>query len=389
MPGRRLPAIATVGALALGLALTACAGSSTKSSAKTGSGAGAGATTDLATATSASAAGGMAALVAAAKKEGTLNVIALPRDWTNYGELLDGFVKTYGLKISNANPDGSSADELTAIKSLRSQSRAPDVVDVGQSFALSGAKDGLYAPYQVSTWGDIPSTLKDPKGLWTNDYGGYISIGCDASKIKPCPTSMAALNNPAYKGKLALNGDPTKANAAFSAVWTAALAHGGSLDDIKPGIAYFRTLKKAGIYVPIQATAATIQSGETPIVINWDYLNASAADALKAKGRSFEVAVPSDAKFSAYYAQAISKFAPHPAAARLWEEYLYSVEGQNGWLKGYGRPAELAALTTAKTVNAVYAAKLPPVSGTPTFPTDGQVTAAKGVVTQDWANAVK
>ncbi len=385
MPQRAL-SLATV-VVAASLALTACASSSTKSSPKAGSGAAAAA--DMTTATSAAAAGGMEALIAAAKKEGTLNVIALPRDWTNYGELLDGFVKKYGLKLNNANPGGSSADELTAIKSLRSQGRAPDVVDVGQSFALSGAKDGLYAPYQVSTWGDIPATLKEPSGLWTNDYGGYISIGCDASKIKPCPTSMAALNNPAYKGKLALNGDPTKANAAFSAVWTAALAHGGSLDDIKPGIAFFATLKKAGIYVPIQATAATIQSGETPIVINWDYLNASAADALKAKGRTFEVAVPSDAKFPAYYAQAISKFAPHPAAARLWEEYLYSVEGQNGWLKGYGRPAELAALTTAKTVNAVYAAKLPAVTGTPTFPTDGQVTAAKGVVTQDWANAVK
>jgi len=383
MPGRTLPAAATV--VALGLALTACAGSSTKGST---AGAGSGGTA-FATAASAAAGGGMDALIAAAKKEGTLNVIALPRDWTNYGELLDGFAGKYGLKINNANPDGSSADELTAITSLKSQSRAPDVVDVGQSFAISGAKDGLYAPYEVATWKDIPDTLKESTGLWTNDYGGYISIGCDSSKVTTCPTSMAALDDPAYKGKVALNGDPTKANAAFSAVWAAALAKGGSLDDIKPGIALFKALKKGGIYVPVQATAATIQSGETPIVINWDYLNASEADALKAKGRTYSVAVPGDAKFAAYYAQAISKYAPHPAAARLWEEYLYSAEGQNGWLKGYGRPAELEALTSAKKINASYAAKLPPVSGAPTFPTGNQVTAAKAIVTQDWANAVK
>ncbi len=380
----RLRAAATI--VALILALTACAGSSTKGSA---AGAGSGGGASFASATSAADGGGMDALVAAAKKEGTLNVIALPRDWTNYGELLDGFAAKYGLKINNANPNGSSADELTAITSLKGQSRAPDVVDVGQSFALSGAKDGLYAPYQVATWKDIPETLKEASGMWTNDYGGYISIGCDTTKVKTCPTSMAALNDPAYKGKVALNGDPTKANAAFSAVWAAALAKGGSLDDIKPGIALFKDLKKGGIYVPVQATAATIQSGETPIVLNWDYLNASQADAMKAKGGNFSVAVPSDAKFAAYYAQAISKYAPHPAAARLWEEYLYSVEGQNGWLKGYGRPVELEAMTTAKTVNASYAAKLPPVSGTPTFPTGDQVTAAKAIVTQDWANAVK
>jgi putative spermidine/putrescine transport system substrate-binding protein len=386
VPVRRVAVAATV--LALGLALTACAGSSTKGS-TAGAGSGGAAGASFASATSAQAGGGMDALIAAAKKEGTLNVIALPRDWTNYGELLDGFAAKYGLKINNANPDGSSADELTAITSLKSQSRAPDVVDVGQSFAISGAKNGLYAPYQVATWKDIPGTLKESTGLWTNDYGGYISIGCDTSKVKACPTSLAALDDPAYKGKVALNGDPTKANAAFSAVWAAAVAKGGSLDDIKPGIALFKALKKAGIYVPVQASAATIQSGETPIVINWDYLNASEASALKAKGRAYSVAVPSDAKFAAYYAQAISKYAPHPAAARLWEEYLYSVQGQNGWLKGYGRPAELDALTTAKTINASYAAKLPPVRGTPTFPTSDQVTAAKAIVTQDWANAVK
>jgi len=213
VPVRRVPAAATV--VALGFALTACAGSSTKgSTAAAGSGGVAGAS--FASATSATAGGGMDTLIAAAKKEGTLNVIALPRDWTNYGELLDGFAAKYGLKINNANPDGSSADELTAITSLKSQSRAPDVVDVGQSFAISGAKDGLYAPYQVATWKDIPGTLKESTGLWTNDYGGYISIGCDTSKVKTCPTSLAALDDPAYKGKVALNGArqrPTRRSA--------------------------------------------------------------------------------------------------------------------------------------------------------------------------------
>ncbi len=375
----------TGGAVAAALVVTGCA-SSAKSAAGSGTqGAGGG----VATVTSAAAAGGMDALVAAAKKEGTLNVIALPRDWTNYGALLDGFTHKYGIKVNSANPDGSSADEITAITSLKGQDRAPDVVDVGQSFALSGAKQGLYAPYQVATWADIPASLKEQSGLWTNDYGGYVSIACDQSKVASCPTSFAALDNPTYKGKVALNGDPTKANAAFSAVWATALAKGGSLDDVKPGIDYFARLKKAGIYVPVQATAATIESGETPIVLDWDYLNLTKANALTAKGRSLSVAVPSDGHFSAYYAQAISKYAPHPAAARLWEEYLYSVEGQNGWLKGNARPAELAALTAARTVNASDAAKLPEVAGNPTFPSAAQTTTAKEIVTQNWANAVK
>jgi putative spermidine/putrescine transport system substrate-binding protein len=383
---RRPLLTASCAAVAAALALSGCAAPANTST--TGSDAGAKAA-DASTAKSAADLGGMDALVAAAKKEGKLNVITLPRNWANYGELMDNFQSKYGITITDANPDGSSADEITAIKTLKSQDRAPDVVDVGQAFALSGKADGIYAPYQVATWKDIPSTLKDPDGYWFNDYGGYVSIGCDASKISSCPTSMAALNNAQYKGKVALNGDPTKANAAFSAVWASALANGGSFDDIKPGVDFFGKLKKAGVYVPVQATAATIESGETPIVLDWDYLNAAKTDALKAKGRDFKVAVPSDAKFSAYYAQAISKYAPHPAAARLWEEYLYSVDGQNGLLKGYARPVEMDAMTTAKTVDASLAAKLPQVSGTPAFPTDAQTTAAKTALTQSWASTVK
>lgn len=383
---RGLVAVVSVAA-ALTVGMSGCA-SSKSSTSTTGSGSGTNGKS-AATATSAADLGGMDALIAAAKKEGKLNVITLPRDWANYGELMDSFQKKYGITITDANPDGSSADEITAIKTLKSQDRAPDVVDVGQAFALSGTKDGIYAPYKVATWSDIPDTLKDTDGNWYNDYGGYVSIGCDSGKVATCPTTFAQLNNPAYKGKLALNGDPTKANAAFSAVWASALANSGSFDNIKPGIDYFATLKKAGVYVPIQATAATIESGETPIVLDWDYLNAAKADALKAKGRTFTVAVPKDGLFSAYYAQAISKYAPHPAAARLWEEYLYSVEGQNGWLKGYARPAEFTAMQTANTVDASLAAKLPAVSGTPTFPTDAQTTAAKATLTSTWATTVK
>src|SRR5690348_3117639 len=70
------------------------------------------------TAASASACGGMDALIAAAKAEGKLNVIALPRDWANYGALLDGFKAKYGINITSDNPDGSSQDEVNAVKQL-------------------------------------------------------------------------------------------------------------------------------------------------------------------------------------------------------------------------------------------------------------------------------
>ena len=105
-------------------------------------------------------------LIDAAKKEGQINVITLPRDWANWGVTMDRFQQLYGVKLEDANPDGSSAEELQAIRSLKSQSRAPDVVDVGPSFASIGVKEKLFAPYKVLTWSEIPDDVKHPEGMW-------------------------------------------------------------------------------------------------------------------------------------------------------------------------------------------------------------------------------
>lgn len=341
-----------------------------------------------ATATSAEAFGGMDALVKAAKKEGTLQAIALPRDWANYGALIDGFQKKYGIKVEVENPDGASQDEINAVTSRKGQDRAPDVLDLGSSFALSAAQQGLLAPYKVAGFADIPEGQKDAKGRWFNDYGGYISIGCDAKRVKTCPTTFADLLKPQYKGQVALNGNPTKSGSAFGGVWAASLASGGSFDDIQPGLDFFAKLKKNGNYTPVESTPATVEKGETPISIDWDYLNAGYADEFKKKGLDWKVAVPTDGKFSQYYSQAINKDAPHPAAARLWQEYLYSAEGQNLWLKGYARPALMTAMEKAGTLDKTAAAKLPEVSGTPAFPTEAQQSKAKTVLGQGWGKAV-
>lgn len=366
--------------LAIGLVatLSACGSSSTPA---TASG-------DAATATSAAGVGGLDALIAAAKKEGQLNVIALPRDWANYGEIIDTFSAKYGIKVNSDNPDGSSQDEINAVKSLKGQDRAPDVLDLGGAFAQSAAKEGLLAPYQVATYADIPAGAKDANAAWYYDYGGYVSIGCDAKKLTTCPKTFADLLKPEYKGKVALNGDPTKSGSAFAGVYAAALATGGSFDNITPGITYFGTLKSSGNYIPVESTPATIEKGETPISIDWDYLNAGYVDALKAKGIEWQVSVPSDGLYANYYCQAISKFAPHPAAARLWEEFLYSDEGQNLWLKGKARPVRLDKMTAAGTVNATYAAALPKVTGEVKFPSSDQIDAAKKVLVDQWSKAL-
>jgi putative spermidine/putrescine transport system substrate-binding protein len=373
---RKIAAVAA----ALGSVILAagCGSSSSGSSSSSGP--------DFSKVTSAAKGGGMAALVKAAKAEGTLNVIALPSNWANYGTIMKDFTAKYGIKIVDANPEGSSQDEINAMEQEKGQSRAPDVVDMGTSFATEAQTKGLLAPYEVSTWSDIPASSKSAQGDWYADYGGYVAIGYDPKKVKTPPTSFKSLLNPAYKHEVAINNNPTEAAAAFDAVWAAALANGGSFSNIAPGVTFFKKLHAEGNFVPVAAGPTTVENGSTPIVVWWDYLLASE---VQSAVKGFKVVIPSDASFAAYYDQAISATGPHPAAARLFEEFLYSTEGQNLWLEGEARPIELPTLVANGTVNkAAYAALPPAPSGTPTFPSEAQSTTAENVVTQTWSSVV-
>jgi putative spermidine/putrescine transport system substrate-binding protein len=367
-------------AVALGSVILAAGCGSSSSGGSTSSG------TDFAKVSSLAKGGGMAALIKAAKAEGTLNVITLPSNWANYGNIMKDFTAKYGIKIVDANPEGSSQDEINAMQQEKGQSRAPDVLDMGTSFAIEAQTKGLLAPYEVSTWSDIPASSKSAQGDWYADYGGYVAIGYDPSRVKIPPTSFQSLLNPAYKHQVAINNNPTEAAAAFDAVWAAALANGGSFSNIAPGVTFFKKLHAEGNFVPVAAGPTTVENGSTPIVVWWDYLLASE---VQSAVKGFKIVIPSDASFAAYYDQAISATAPHPAAARLWEEYLYSTAGQNLWLQGEARPIELSTLVANGTVNkAAYAALPPAPAGGLTFPSQAQSTTAENVVTQTWASVV-
>ena len=362
-------------ALSSTLALAACSPPSDDTSTKTSSG------TDAASATSVQDFGSMSDLVKAAEDEGTLNVIALPPDWANYGNIIKAFEQKYDITVQSDQPDIASQDEINSAKQLKGTDRAPDVFDLGQSVAL--ANTDLFAPYQVSTWDDVPAEFKDPDGAWINDYGGYMSVGYDSSKV-PDVTSLDDLMGSDFKGKVALNGNPTEAGAAFSGVVMASVANGGSADDIAPGVEYFAKMNDAGNLLPVDPTSATIESGQTPVVIDWDYLNAAET----AKLPSWKVYVPQDASIAGYYFQAINADAPHPAAARLWEEFLYSDEGQNLWLAGGARPVRADAMVKAGTIDQAKYDALPPVTGKPIIPTNEQTTKMAAYLADHWAKAV-
>jgi putative spermidine/putrescine transport system substrate-binding protein len=338
---------------------------------------------------SAAAAGGIPqALIDAAKAEGNLTTIALPHSWCDYGDLLTGFTAKYGIKINELNPDGGSKDEITAIEANKTNKgpAAPDVVDVGLAFGPQGVAAGDFQPYKVATWDSIPASAKDASGMWYGDYYGVLAFEVNTSKVTNIPQDWSDLLKPEYKGQVALAGDPTASNQAISGVWAAGIATGGSLDNAAPGLDFFKKLNDSGNFVPIKAKAASVASGDTPIVIAWTYNALADKDSLKGNP-PITVVVPKSGRFGGMYVQAISAYAPHPNAAKLWMEYLYSDAGQNLWLKGYCNPIRYDDMASKGTLDPAAKAALPDTAGA-LLPTLDQITKATDVISKGWPTVV-
>jgi len=342
-------------------------------------------------ATQAPAASGTDALVTAAKAEGQLTVIALPHDWCNYGEAITAFTAKYGIKVNELNPDAGSGDEVEAIKANKDNKgpNAPDVVDVGLSFGPQMITDKLIQPYKVSTWDTIPDSAKDANGYWYGDYYGVLALEVNSDAVKNVPQDWADLLKPEYKGQVALSGDPRLSSQAYMSVIASALANGGSLDNVQPGLDFFKQVNAAGNFVPVIAKQATVAKGETPIITRWDYNALADKDTLKGNP-NITVVIPSRGVIAGVYIQAISAYAPHLNAAKLWMEYLYSDEGQLVWLKGYCHPIRYNDLVKRNMVPADLAAKMPSADlyAKAVFPTLDQITKASKTIADNWMSVV-
>jgi putative spermidine/putrescine transport system substrate-binding protein len=332
-------------------------------------------------------------LIAAAKAEGTLTTIALPHEWCNYGGAIEGFKAKYGIAVNELNPNGSSGEELQAIVANKDNKgpQAPDVVDVGLGFGPQAVKDGLLQPYKVAEWNDIPNDVKDPDGYWWADYYGVMAFEVNADIVKNAPQDWPDLLKPEYAHQVALSGDPRIAAQAVQGVFAAGLsADGGDIAGAgDAGLKFFADLNKAGNFVPIIAKTGQVAKGEAPISITWDYLSLADNDTL-AGNPPITTVVPKTGVVAGVYIQGISAYAPHPNAAKLWEEYLYSDEGQIQWLKGYCHPIRFNVMAKAGTLPADLVAKLPPAENyaKAVFPTLDQQDAYKKTITTNWDSVV-
>ena len=372
--------ISKVGAFALAslLMLGACGGDSSSDEAAT--------TTPAATSDCPSA-----DIKTAADTEAQVNLIALPDNWANYKGILEAFrVKYPMIKNPVANPDGSSADELTAVETLKGQPDMPDALDVSPAIAQEVDTKGLWEPYKPCGFDEIPADMKDPDGKWVAAYYGVMAIGANDTIVKTAPTSFKELLDPMYKGQVALNGDPREAGAAFAAVMAASIANGGSFDDILPGIEYFAKLKASGNMTGTDVTEASVLSGDTPVWIDWTYNYPGLAPKLTENGITVSIKVPTDGVYGGYYAQGVVAGSPHQNAAKLWIDHIISDEGALGYIQGGAIPARFAALEAAGKITDDMKKNLPAASLLEglKFPSQAQIAAAKEVLAKQWGPLV-
>ncbi|OGN93509.1 MAG: iron ABC transporter substrate-binding protein, partial [Chloroflexi bacterium RBG_13_48_10] len=278
----------------------------------------------------------------AAQKEGTLTTIALPHDWANYGEIISTYKSKYNMAVNELNPDAGSADELEAIRANKDSKgpQAPDVVDVGIGYTDGAKKEGIWAAWKVTDWDTIPADLKDPDGYWWAEYYGVLVFEINKDLITENPVDWPDLLKPIYKGKVAMAGDVLKSNQSVQTVMASGLSMTNGDIALAPqaGLEFWKEMVSNGNFIPVIADQGKIAQGETPIVMEWDYLALANRDAL-AGNPPLDIVVPTTGVLGGPYAGAISAYAPHPAAARLWWNFVMSDEGQNLYLKGYAHPS--------------------------------------------------
>ena len=133
------------------------------------------------------------------RREGTLNVIALPPDWANYGSDHQGVHRTSTASTSTRRtPTGPARTRSTP-----SSSSAPRTARPTCSTSASRSPTPTPRSSRPTRWPRgtrSPRRNKDPNGAWVNDYGGYISIGCNAKLVATCPTTFADLAQARVQG---------------------------------------------------------------------------------------------------------------------------------------------------------------------------------------------
>ncbi|MFH7041719.1 extracellular solute-binding protein [Paucibacter sp. JuS9] len=285
----------------------------------------------------------LAKLASAARAEGQLVSTGMPDSWANWRETWHDLLHEYGL--SHVDHNLSSAEQLTR---LASEGRAAsiDLCDVGFEFAAQAKAAGLTRAHKPLHWEQIPDWAKDADGHWALAYTGTIAFAVNTRRVPQLPRSWRALLASSARVLIGDVGPTAQANAA---VLAAAIALGGSETRLEPALQGFAELAKHGRLISDNPTLPRMKVDHADVYVMWDFNALSLRHRLGNAG-DFEILIPEDGSVVSGYSPLINKHAPHPNAAVLAREFIFSDEGQLNLARGNARPIRIDHLKLPERV---------------------------------------
>lgn len=258
-------------------------------------------------------------IIEGAKKEGEVQSVGMPDSWANWGLTWQGLADEYGVKHGDA--DMGSSEELQMF-ATEGKNGTKDIGDVGYAFGTQAVEQDLVQSYKTSYWDSVPDWAKDPDGKWMVAYTGVTTFLTNTDLVSDVPTSWQDIKNGDYKVAI---GGITGANAQ-SAIVASAYAFGGDLENLDPAFEFWKELAEQGRVGSLDILLQNFETGEVPVGVIWSYTAIPYKDEITQY--KMEATIPSDGAIMSGYASVINKYAPHPHAAALAREYIFSDKGQ-------------------------------------------------------------
>ncbi len=255
-----------------------------------------------------------------------------------WGALFDAFCGKYNLV--HVDTDMSSSEAITKFIAEKNKPIAY-ATEVGITFAYDAVKRGATFAYKNANWSKIPDWAKDPNGNWFAIYAGVPTMLVNPAAVKTLPHSWKDLLKDEYRKGFAIK-DPRTSGTALSIVLAANSALGGDLKNLKPGVMFFKEMKRIGNLSPSSPSDSNIQKGEIPITVKYDHENIILRNRVK-EDIALDIIVPDDGSLYTPSAIVINRWAPNPDLARKFADFVTSDEGQLLVAKGLARPIRYLA----------------------------------------------